>query len=55
MHCGIHLGDPSEAHRVLGWQHKVGFRDLVTMMVKSDLSVVAEEVIGAGRKSRSGK
>jgi GDPmannose 4,6-dehydratase len=51
----ILMGDPSKARRVLGWQHKVGFRDLVTMMVKSDLSVVAEEAVGAGRKSRSGE
>jgi GDP-D-mannose dehydratase len=55
MHCGVQLGDPSKSHRVLGWQHRVGFRDLVTMMVRSDLSVVAEEAVGAGRKSRSGE
>jgi len=51
----ILMGDPSKAHRVLGWQHKVGFRDLVTMMVKSDLSVVAAESVGADGKSRSGE
>lgn len=37
------LGDPSKARKVLGWQHRVGFRDLVKMMVKSDLAVVKRE------------
>jgi GDPmannose 4,6-dehydratase len=37
------LGDPSKAKRVLGWQHKVTFPELVKDMVKSDLAVVAEE------------
>ena len=37
------LGDPSKAHRVLGWQHKVGFPELVAGMVESDLKAVAEE------------
>jgi len=37
------LGDPAKAHRVLGWQHKVSFSELVVDMVESDLRVVAEE------------
>jgi GDPmannose 4,6-dehydratase len=37
------LGDPSKAHRVLGWQHKVSFPELVTEMMESDLKVVAQE------------
>jgi GDPmannose 4,6-dehydratase len=37
------LGDPSKAHRVLGWQHKVSFPELVSDMVESDLKVVAQE------------
>ena len=37
------LGDPSKAHRVLGWQHKVSFPELVADMVESDLKVVAQE------------
>jgi GDPmannose 4,6-dehydratase len=37
------LGDPSKAHRVLGWQHKVSFPELVSDMVESDLKVVARE------------
>jgi GDPmannose 4,6-dehydratase len=37
------LGDPSKAHRVLGWQHKVSFTELVAEMMESDLKVVARE------------
>jgi len=37
------LGDPSKARRVLGWQHKVSFPELVSEMVESDLKVVAGE------------
>ncbi len=38
------LGDPSKARRVLGWQHKVTFPELVAEMVSSDLDVVAKEI-----------
>ncbi len=31
------LGDPSKASKALGWQPKVGFRELVRMMVDGDL------------------
>jgi GDPmannose 4,6-dehydratase len=37
------LGDPAKARSVLGWQHKVGFPELVAEMVESDLKVIAEE------------
>jgi GDPmannose 4,6-dehydratase len=37
------LGDPSKAHRVLGWKHTVTFPELVSDMLKSDLEVVAKE------------
>jgi GDPmannose 4,6-dehydratase len=37
------LGDPSKAHRVLGWKHTTAFPQLVADMVESDLKVVAEE------------
>jgi GDPmannose 4,6-dehydratase len=36
------LGDPSKAHRVLGWTHKVTFPELVAEMVKADLKVIAK-------------
>jgi GDPmannose 4,6-dehydratase len=31
------LGDPSKARKTLGWQPKVGFKDLVGLMVDADL------------------
>jgi GDPmannose 4,6-dehydratase len=37
------LGDASKARRVLGWQHKVSFPELVSEMVESDLKVIAQE------------
>jgi GDPmannose 4,6-dehydratase len=37
------IGDPSKARRVLGWHHKVTFRELVAEMVASDLDVVLAE------------
>jgi GDPmannose 4,6-dehydratase len=44
------LGDPSKAHRVLGWKHTVKFPELVEDMLKSDLDVIANEA----RKRGSG-
>jgi GDPmannose 4,6-dehydratase len=37
------LGDPSKAHKVLGWKHKVSFTELVDEMVNSDLQAIARE------------
>jgi len=37
------VGDPSKAHRVLGWKHRVSFDELVTEMVKSDCKRLATE------------
>jgi GDPmannose 4,6-dehydratase len=37
------LGDPAKARAVLGWQHKVGFRELVREMVASDLALAAKQ------------
>ena len=37
------LGDPSKAHRVLGWKHTTAFKDMVKEMVASDLAVVKDE------------
>jgi GDPmannose 4,6-dehydratase len=31
------LGDPSKAKRVLGWEHKTPFKELVSEMVASDM------------------
>jgi GDPmannose 4,6-dehydratase len=35
------LGNPAKARAKLGWQHKIGFRQLVSEMVKSDLNLIA--------------
>jgi GDPmannose 4,6-dehydratase len=37
------LGDPSKAHRELGWKHQVTLPELVTEMVSSDLKAIANE------------
>jgi GDPmannose 4,6-dehydratase len=42
-------GDASKARRVLGWEPKVGFRELVTMMVAADLDAAQREVRANGR------
>lgn len=44
------LGDPSKAHRKLGWRARVGFEELVRMMVDSDLE--AERIRLDGTRSR---
>ena len=35
------IGDPSKAHRELGWKHRVAFSELITEMVKSDIEQLA--------------
>jgi GDPmannose 4,6-dehydratase len=37
------LGDPSKAHRELGWKHTTTFQELVREMVRSDLIQVQRE------------
>jgi len=39
------LGDPTKANNVLGWSPKVKFKDLVALMVESDLKMVRDNVI----------
>jgi GDPmannose 4,6-dehydratase len=34
------VGDPTKAGRVLGWEPRVGFRELVHMMVEADLDAL---------------
>ena len=43
-------GDYSKAKRVLGWQSKVGFRELIEMMVDADLKRYAETLSRAGQR-----
>jgi GDPmannose 4,6-dehydratase len=37
------IGDPTKARTQLGWTHKIGFAQLVTEMVKADLTSLAKE------------
>jgi GDPmannose 4,6-dehydratase len=36
------VGDASKAREVLGWEPRVGFEELVAMMVDADLATEAE-------------
>ncbi len=38
------LGNPAKAKQVLGWERKVSFRELVRMMVESDLALARREL-----------
>jgi GDPmannose 4,6-dehydratase len=40
------LGDASKARRLLGWEPKTGFADLVKMMVAADLEATRRLVEG---------
>ena len=48
------LGDATKARQKLGWKPKVGFRELVTMMVDADVEEVKTHIYGAGAKRPSG-
>ena len=37
------IGDPTKAHTVLGWRHKVSFADLVAEMVREDIAALSKE------------
>jgi GDPmannose 4,6-dehydratase len=45
------LGDSTKARKALNWTPKVGFRELVKMMVESDLQLVEREKFGSHGKS----
>jgi GDPmannose 4,6-dehydratase len=38
------IGDPSKARRVLGWEPKVSFEELVAMMVRTDIDRLTREL-----------
>ena len=42
------VGDPSKAHRKLGWRHQTSPRDLAREMVRADLEVMRAARIGKG-------
>jgi len=37
------IGDASKAKRVLGWEPKVRFKDLVRIMVDADMELLSRE------------
>jgi GDPmannose 4,6-dehydratase len=49
------LGDASKARRKLGWQPRVPFKQLVTMMIEHDLEMARQErtLVDAGHKVRA--
>ena len=42
------LADPTKAKTKLGWAPRVGFQELVAMMVDADLELAAREKRAAG-------
>ena len=40
------MGDSSKAHSQLGWKPKVGFKELVKMMVDADIELVKKRLYG---------
>lgn len=50
---GVLMGSPAKAHRVLGWQPKTTFRDLVRMMVDADIKAVRDSQISEKKASVS--
>ena len=38
--------DPSRARSELGWRHKVGFKDLVAIMVDAEMAALAQRSTG---------
>ncbi|NKN38423.1 GDP-mannose 4,6-dehydratase [Agrobacterium sp. a22-2] len=43
------LGDPSKAHRVLGWRHETSARELACEMVREDIKLMRRELTNKGR------
>ncbi len=48
------LGDSSKAKKVLGWKPKVGFKQLVKMMVDADMALVDRQLHGSRGKVKHG-
>jgi len=48
------LGDATKAREKLGWRPRVGFKELVKMMVEADVEQVKTHIYGAGVKRPSG-
>lgn len=43
------LGDPSKAHKELGWHHDTSVRDLAREMVEADIEILKKEQPGEGQ------
>jgi GDPmannose 4,6-dehydratase len=48
------LGDATKARKKLGWEPKIGFKELVQMMVEADLESVRSKIHGTGSRRPSG-
>jgi len=48
------LGDATKAKQKLGWSPKVGFDDLVRMMIDADMELVRQEIYGRGSTRPAG-
>jgi GDPmannose 4,6-dehydratase len=48
------LGDAGKARAKLGWQPRVGFQELIKMMVDADVELVKTRIYGAGSQRPSG-
>jgi GDPmannose 4,6-dehydratase len=48
------LGDASKAKKLLGWEPKVGFKQLIQMMVDADLELVRRRIYGVGAERPTG-
>jgi GDPmannose 4,6-dehydratase len=42
-------GDPAKATRVLGWEHRMGFEELIRLMTRADLELLAGSQADPGR------
>jgi GDPmannose 4,6-dehydratase len=45
------IGDASKAKKHLGWQPKLGFEELIAMMVDADLAAEKEKLDGTRKRS----
>jgi len=48
------LGDPTKAYEKLGWRPRVGFEELIRMMVEADVELVKRQIYGTGSVRPSG-
>ena len=44
------VADPAKARRILSWEPKIGFKELVRIMVDADMEAIGLQPIGEGMK-----